>query len=238
MPKKSAATTASKRQPGWWVPYAILAPAVVMELSIHVIPMLTGLGISFLQLTRYYIRDWSRAPFVGLENYTIALNPSTPIGIGFIQSFAVSCAYTVVVVGSAWTLGMLAAVALQRPFKGRAFWRVLFLIPYALPVYTGVITWNFMFQRDNGLINHLLHDQLGLFAEAPFWLIGNNAFFSIATVAIWRNWPFAFLMLMAGLQSIPNDVYEAASIDGASPFQQWRRITLPMLAPSTGCCCS
>lgn len=231
MPKKSAATTASKRQPGWWVPYAILAPAVVMELSIHVIPMLTGLGISFLQLTRYYIRDWSRAPFVGLENYTIALNPSTPIGIGFIQSFAVSCAYTVVVVGSAWTLGMLAAVALQRPFKGRAFWRVLFLIPYALPVYTGVITWNFMFQRDNGLINHLLHDQLGLFAEAPFWLIGNNAFFSIATVAIWRNWPFAFLMLMAGLQSIPNDVYEAASIDGASPFQQWRRITLPMLAP-------
>lgn len=223
--------TRPKRPAGWWVPYAIVLPAVIMELAIHIIPMLTGLVISFLKLTRFFIRDWTRAPFVGLENYVIALNPGTAIGQGLIQSFLVSCLYTVVVVGSAWSLGMMAAVSLQRPFRGRAFWRTLFLVPYALPMYTGVITWNFMLQRENGLVNHFLHEQLGLFSDAPFWLLGNNAFLSVVTVAIWRNWPFAFLMLMAGLQSIPSDVYEAASIDGANAFQQWRMITLPMLAP-------
>lgn len=220
-----------RRMPGWWVPHVLVIPAVLMELAIHIVPMLTGIGISFLQLTRYFIRDWTRAPFVAFENYAIALDPTSATGQGVYHSFGVSALYTILVVGSAWTLGMLGAVALQRPFKGRALWRTLFLVPYALPMYTGIITWNFMLQRENGLVNHLLHEQLGFFQEPPFWLLGNNAFASIVVVAIWRNWPFAFLMLMAGLQSIPSDVYEAASIDGATPFQQWRMITLPMLAP-------
>jgi multiple sugar transport system permease protein len=97
-------------------------------------------------------------------------------------------------------------------------------------MYAGVIAWNFMFQRDTGAINHLLVDQLHLFADRPFWLLGSRAFFSVVLVAIWRMWPFAFLMLMAGLQSIPSDVYEASAIDGASPLRQWRQITLPMLS--------
>ena len=126
---------------------------------------------------------------------------------------------------------MAAAVSLQGRFRGRAFFRTLFLVPYALPLYAGIITWKFMFQKDTGAINHFLFDNLGLPGDKPFWLIGGNAFWSIVIVAIWRLWPFAFLMLMAGLQSIPAEVYEASAVDGAKPFRQWRAITLPMLRP-------
>jgi len=126
---------------------------------------------------------------------------------------------------------MAAAVVLQRSFRGRAIFRTLFLVPYALPVYTGVITWNFMLQRDTGVVNHLLVDNLGVLSSKPFWLIGSNAFASLLVVSIWRMWPFAFLMLMAGLQSVPADVYEASAVDGARAFRQWRSITLPMIRP-------
>ena len=217
------------KRAGWWFPYAIVAPAVVLELAIHIIPMLTGIWMSFVQLTKFYIRRWTQAPSAGLENYQIALNFHSAVGKQLFQSFLITCAFTVLVVGISWVFGMAAAVALQKPFRSRAVWRTLFLVPYALPLYAGIITWNFMFQRDTGVINHILVDQLHLSADRPFWLIGNNAFVALVTVAIWRMWPFAFLMLMASLQSIPADVYEASSLDGASPWRQWRRITLPML---------
>ncbi|NUK13536.1 sugar ABC transporter permease, partial [Streptomyces lunaelactis] len=107
----------------------------------------------------------------------------------------------------------------------------VFLTPYALPVYAAVITWAFMFQRDNGLINHVLHDQLGLTDQPSFWLIGDNSFIALVVVAVWKSWPFAFLIVMAGLQNIPRELYEAASIDGAGVWQQIRKITLPSLRP-------
>jgi multiple sugar transport system permease protein len=107
----------------------------------------------------------------------------------------------------------------------------LFLVPYALPAYAGILTWNFMLQRDTGAVNHVLVDNLGVVSDRPFWLIGGNALTSLVTVAVWRLWPFAFLTLMAGLQSIPRDVYEAASVDGAGAVRQWRNITLPSLRP-------
>src|SRR5699024_11458837 len=100
------------------------------------------------------------------------------------------------VVGLSWGFGMAAAVALQRPFRGRGVFRTLFLVPYALPLYAAVITWNFMLQRDTGVINHLLGNQLVLLDEAPFWLIDDNALHSVVVVAVWRMWPFAFLMSM------------------------------------------
>jgi multiple sugar transport system permease protein len=231
---RPAATTAPppqrpRRRAGWWFPYAVVAPAVLLELAIHIIPMLTGIWISFIQLTRFYIRRWTEAPMVGLENYAIALDFDSTVGKQLLHSFLITCAFTVLVVGISWGLGMAAAVALQKPFRSRGLWRTLFLVPYALPLYAGIITWNFMFQRDTGAVNHVLVDQLHLAGDRPFWLIGNNAFVSLVVVAIWKMWPFAFLMLMAGLQSIPSDVYEASALDGASPWRQWRQITLPML---------
>ena len=233
-PPVPAARTAARRRTrrsGWWLPYALLAPAVVLELFIHLLPMLTGIWMSFTQLTRFFIRNWSAAPFVGLRNYQVALDLDGAVGRALLGSFAITCAYTLLVVGVAWALGMAAAVALQRPFRGRSLFRTFFLVPYALPVYAGIVTWNFMLQRDTGVVNQLLVEDLGLLDERPFWLIGGNAFVSIVVVATWRLWPFAFLMLTAGLQSVPDDLYEAAAMDGAHAFRSWWSITVPMLRP-------
>lgn len=233
VPAAAAAPPQPKRRrpKGWWLPFLLLAPAIVFELLIHVVPMLTGIWISFTQLTKFYIANWGEAPFVGLKNYAVALDFNGSVGAGLLRSFLVTVGFTILVVGLSWVLGMAAAVSLQGRFRGRAFFRTLFLVPYALPLYAGIITWKFMFQKDTGAINHFLFDNLGLPGDKPFWLIGGNAFWSIVIVAIWRLWPFAFLMLMAGLQSIPSEVYEASAVDGAKPFRQWRAITLPMLRP-------
>jgi multiple sugar transport system permease protein len=124
---------------------------------------------------------------------------------------------------------MAAAVFTQRSFRGRGLIRTVFLIPYALPVFASVIVWSFMFQRDTGIVNHVLVDQLHLVDQRPFWLIGENSFFSLVIVEVWRSWPFAFLCLTAGMQSIPQDLYEAAALDGAGVFAQIRWVTMPML---------
>ena len=231
-PPTSAESTAPRRRSGrTWFPYLILLPAVILELLIHIVPMVTGFWMSFVELTKFFIRRWTEAPFAGLDNYRIAVDLETPIGQELRSSFLVTGACTALGGGRSWGLGMAAAVALQRPFRGRGVFRTMFLVPYALPLYAAVITWNFMLQRDTGVINHLLVEQLGILDEAPFWLIGDNAFLSVVVVAIWRMWPFAFLMFMAGLQSIPDELYEASAMDGASPLRQWRAVTLPMLAP-------
>jgi multiple sugar transport system permease protein len=220
------------RLPGWWLPFALIAPAVVLELLIHVTPMLVGIWMSFVKLTQFFIANWSAAPWAGLANYKLAINFDGPQGASLLASFTTTCIFTIFVVSISWILGMAAAVALQRSFFGRGFLRTLFLIPYAIPMYAGIIAWKFMFQQQTGVINYILLDlHLIDAAGKPFWLIGSNALASVIVVAIWRTWPFAFLMLMAGLQSVPEDLYEASALDGARPFRQWRSITLPGLGP-------
>ncbi len=135
--------------------------------------------------------------------------------------------FTVLVVFFAWALGMAAALLVNSEFRGRRWFRTLFLIPYAMPVYVSVIAWSFMLDRDNGAINALT-------GHHPFWLLGTNAFWSVVMTTVWRLWPFAFLMTLAGMQNIPRDLYEAAAVDGAGTVRQWRAITLPLLRPVTG----
>jgi len=214
-----------------FLPYLLLAPAVVMEMLIHIVPMVVGIWMSFVKLTKFFIANWSEAPYAGLANYRLAVDVDSSIGQGLLRSFLVTLGFSLLAVISSWLLGMAVAVALQQPFRGRGLVRTLFLIPYALPAYAGILTWNFMLQRDTGLVNHVLVDNVGAMTDRPFWLIGGNAFASVVTVAVWRLWPFAFLTLMAGLQSIPTDLYEAASVDGANNWRQWRHITLPSLRP-------
>jgi multiple sugar transport system permease protein len=213
------------------LPYLLLVPAAVLELAVHVIPMLVGVWMSLLELTQFHIRNWSTAPFVGLSNYRVTLNVHSVAGRDLVHSFGVTVGYTILSVGLSWVLGTAAAVFLQRPFRGRALLRTLFLTPYALPVYAAVITWSFLFQRDTGLVNHVLVDQLGLTDHRPFWLIGGNSFVALLVVSVWRSWPFAFLCLMAGLQNIPEELYEAAVIDGAGFWRRLQYVTLPMLRP-------
>ncbi|GAB3982502.1 sugar ABC transporter permease [Plantactinospora veratri] len=215
-----------------YLPYLLLVPAALLELGIHVVPMLVGVWMSLLELTQFHIRDWSTAPFTGFENYRVTFDFGSATGRDLLHSFWVTALYTVLSVGFSWMLGLAAAVFLQRPFRGRALLRTLFLTPYALPVYTAVITWTFMFQRDTGLVNHVL-DQLGLIdgGNPPFWLIGENSFVALLIVSVWKSWPFAFLCLMAGLQNVPPELYEASAIDGANFWRRLRDVTLPMLRP-------
>jgi multiple sugar transport system permease protein len=209
----------------------MLLPALLLELLVHLIPMVVGAWMSLRGLTQFFIRNWSEAPFKGLANYRLAVDWNGPIGADLAHSLAVTTAYTALAVGLSWLLGTAAGVLLQKPFRGRGLLRTLFLTPYALPAYAAVITWSFLLQRDTGLLNHVLVDELGLLDHRPFWLIGGNSFWSLVVVAVWRTWPFAFLCIMAGLQTIPHDLYEAAAIDGASFGRQVRDITLPMLRP-------
>ncbi|WP_431677892.1 carbohydrate ABC transporter permease [Kitasatospora sp. KL5] len=213
------------------LPHLLLLPALALELLIHLVPMVVGIVMSFKQLTQFYIRDWSSAPWTGLGNYRMAVDFNAPVGQSLLNSFWVTCAFTILAVGLSWLVGTTAAIMMQDSFRGRGLLRAAFLLPYALPVYAAVITWSFMFQRDTGLINHVIHDQLHLTSDRPFWLIGDNSFTALVAVSVWRSWPFAFLTLTAGLQNIPRELYEAAAMDGAGIWQQIRRITLPSLRP-------
>ncbi|GHJ42438.1 carbohydrate ABC transporter permease [Streptomyces sp. TS71-3] len=211
------------------LPYLLLLPALLLELLVHLVPMVFGILMSFKELTQFFIRDWTSAPWSGFDNYRVSVDFDAPIGQALLHSFFVTIGFTVLSVGLAWLIGTTAAVYMQENFRGRGILRAVFLTPYALPVYAAVITWAFMFQRDNGLVNHVLGDQLGLTDGHTFWLIGDNSFVALLTVHVWKLWPFAFLIIMAGLQNIPRELYEAASIDGAGIWQQIRRITLPSL---------
>ncbi len=124
--------------------------------------MVIGIVVSFRELTQFYIRDWGTAPWAGFDNYAMSLDFDAPVGEALLKSF-----FTIPVHGALWSAcaGCWAwppRVFMQESFRGRGFLRTIFLVPYALPVYAAVITWSFMFQRDNGLVNHVLHDQLGL----------------------------------------------------------------------------
>ncbi|MUL41733.1 sugar ABC transporter permease [Streptomonospora sp. PA3] len=229
-PESGAESGARKRRPRRsFLPYGMILPAAALELLIHIVPMILGIYIAFTSLTQLTIRNWTSAPFVGLENFVQGLDPGGALGSDLFQSLFRTTVYTALVVGLSWALGMAAAVSLNTRFRGRGVLRTLFLVPYALPVYVAAIIWAFMFNQRDGMINRLLVQDLGLVDDRPFWLIGENAFWVLVIVSVWRLWPFAFLMLLAALQSIPEDMYEAAAIDGASTWKRFTRITLPMV---------
>ncbi|GMA88206.1 hypothetical protein GCM10025868_34560 [Angustibacter aerolatus] len=130
---------------------------------------------STCRLTQFYLRNWRAAPTAGLDNYRYALSFDQAAGKALLHSFTITCAFTLVVLVTSWLLGMAAAVWTQRTFRGRGLVRTAFLVPYALPVFASVITWSFMLQRDNGLVNHVLVDQAHVTDDRPFWLIGSNS---------------------------------------------------------------
>jgi multiple sugar transport system permease protein len=175
-PERSGPPRTARHQTKRWLPYALIAPAVIFELLIHFTPMVTGIWISFLKLTSASIANWSTT--------------TNAQGLALLQSFGVTAGFTFIVVVLSWGFGMAAAVALQRTFRGRALFRTVFLIPYAIPLYAGVVTWKFMFQQQTGVINQLLLSlHLVTPTTEPFWLIGPNAFGAVVIVAIWHTRP-------------------------------------------------
>ena len=115
--------------------------------------------------------------------------------------------------------------------RGQNIFRALFLFPWVVPTYVTGLLWGFMWQKEIGVINIVLVDWLRLFPSKPFWLLGPNTMWAIIIPTVWRYWPLSMLMLLAGMQSIPDELYEAAEIDGASGWKKFWAITFPMLKP-------
>jgi multiple sugar transport system permease protein len=223
------------------VPYLFVMPAVIAMLLLHFSPLIQGIWMSFLRLDLFTLSRYLAAPWVGLSNYwSVLFNPDSPIRIGLPEAARNTLIYAIVVTIGTTALGMIVALMLNRNFKGRALVRTLFLFSWIVPSFVVGILWGFMWQRDNGIINILLWDVfhintwlgwLGVPAQKPFWLLGPNTLAAIIIPTIWRGWPVSMLLLLAGLQNISQDYYEAADIDGANGWHKFWHITFPLLRP-------
>jgi multiple sugar transport system permease protein len=214
------------------IAYYLLIPALILMLLVHFIPMIWGITISFLDFDVHTINDWSKATFIGLDNYINGLNPITTIGERFLRSLWNVTFYAIVVLSLGYLIAMGVALLLNRKFKGRTIVRGLILLPYIIPDTVAFAVWRFMFQSRIGIVNKYLLDW-GWIKEPTLWLIGDKSIYAVMIASIWKGWPFTCLMLLAGLQSIPDDLYDAAKIDGASAWQQFKSITFPLLIPVT-----
>ncbi|MBL0385711.1 sugar ABC transporter permease [Tumebacillus sp. ITR2] len=212
--------------------YALVVPALVFMVGIHFFPMVQGVWMSFLKLNQFTLAQYLKAPWVGLQNYTdVLFNPDNPVRAGLGVAVRNTILYSIAVTIGTLVVGMCGALLMNRKFAGRGFARTTLLLPWVVPSYVVGILWGFMWQKDNGVINFLLVDVLHLTSDKPFWLIGPNTLWAIVIPTIWRSWPFLMVVFLAGLQTIPEELYEAAKIDGASVWRQFRHITLPLLRP-------
>lgn len=212
--------------------YKLVAPAALFMVLVHLIPMMQGIYMSFLKLNQFTLKKFLRADFVGLDNYyAVLFDPDNPVRAGLQYAARNTAIYAVVVTTLVLITAMGAALLLNRQFTGRAWVRTIMLLPWVVPTYVVGILWGYMWQQDTGIINRILVDWLGLLETRPFWLIGPNTIWAIIIPTVWRFWPFVMVVFLAGLQTIPDEMYEAAAIDGASPLQKFRHITLPMLKP-------
>lgn len=228
--KKESGFVREWRQNG--LAYKMVAPAIIFMLTVHLIPMLQGIYMSFLKLNQYTLRRFLNAEFVGLDNYkAVLLDPDNPIRAGLKFALRNTVIYAVATTFLVLATAMGVALLLNRDFRGRAWVRTLMLLPWVVPSYVVGILWGFMWQQENGIINRILVDWLHLLDAKPFWLIGPNTIWAIVIPSVWRFWPYLMVVFLAGLQTIPAEMYEAAAIDGASPWQKFRHITLPLLKP-------
>lgn len=219
------------------IAYFFIAPAVFMMLLVHVAPTVQALYMSLLDLRQSTLKLYLRAPFVGLEHYGdivggFLFNSGGSNIRGLSQAFRNTLWFTFWVNVGTLVIGMVLALLLNRQFRGRGIARTLVLLPWVVPSFVAGIIWRYIWLQQGGLANRILVDWTGL-ADAPIqWLLLENARWALIIPAVWRNVPFSALMLLAGLQVIPTDLYEAARVDGASPWQRFRFITLPMLKPT------
>ena len=203
-----------------------MAPAVGAIVIVQIVPMLAAVVMSVLKLNQFTLRDWTHAPFAGPANYAVVLGSWNVISQALFRSFLVTAGYALVVVIATCLLGMLAAVFLADEMRGRRIFGSLFMLAFALPAFAAAILWTFMFQP-TGAVNVLLGRGLGVIPSDTFWFAGDQAFWAMCVNTLWRTWPFAFLMLLPAVQAIPTELIEAARVDGASRWREFRSITLP-----------
>lgn len=214
------------------VAYLLLLPALIATVVVHIIPIISGLLISFRDLDVYTLQQWTRAPFVWFRNFADGFNPITTMGERYVRSVLNVLLFGAVTISASYLVGLLVALLMNRKFFGRTLVRGVVLLPYILPDSVAYNVWRFMFQARIGIINKTLLG-LGLIREPMIWLVGKYSILAVMVASIWKGWPFACLLLLAGLQTIPAEVVEAATIDGANAWQRFRYIVFPYLRPVT-----
>jgi len=199
----------------------LVFPAFIVILVLSLIPVSYSVYLSF---TDYEITKQSPPVFIGLKNYDWLFRDRV-----FLIAFKNTLTFTFAAVGSELFLGMLLALLLNRPLRDRGFFRTMYLVPLLMPFIAAALIWKWMYQAGYGVINYLIQ-LVGL--KGLFWLSDPSiAMFSIILVDIWLCTPFFMIVLLAGLQTIPQDLYDSAQVDGASTPRIFRNITLPMLKP-------
>lgn len=205
------------------LPYALVTPALAITIAIIFLPMFQTITYSFSQYILYKPQEKG---FIGFENYKAAL--SDPL---FASSLLHTFVWIVSIIVFQFLLGFTTALLLNRRFAGRGIARSLILVPWVTPSVITALMWRWMYDGNHGLINQLLV-KFGLIKEfIPFLAQTSTAMGSIIVALIWQGFPFFAIMLLAGLQAIPDELYEAAEIDGATKSQRFFNVTIPMLKP-------
>ena len=212
-----------------WYAWAMIAPVTVVIAVIIGYPLIRGV---YLSLTDANERNVARSigvnhipatyEFVGLDNYADALSGNQFLGtLGWTMLWTVSC------VSVTFALGLALANILNRRIAGRSLYRMLLILPWAVPGFVSVFAWRFLYDERRGILNQVL---AGGGIDAVPWLNDPTwAKFSVIAVNVWLGVPFMMVALLGGLQSIPGELYESAEMDGVSAWQRFRHITMPGL---------
>jgi sn-glycerol 3-phosphate transport system permease protein len=217
--------TFSAKTANRWLPWLLLAPQLVIVALFFFWPAAQALYQSVLQEDAFGV---SRE-FVGLENFKALWDDSTYLG-----SFKTTAFFSVLVAGIGLSFSLLLAVCANRitssKFSGAAVYKTLLITPYAVAPVVAAVLWMFLFNSSFGVLTYMLH-LLGV--DWNYALNSTHAMTLIVMAAVWKQISYNFLFFLAGLQSIPRSLIEAASIDGASPWRRFWTITFPLLTPTT-----
>jgi multiple sugar transport system permease protein len=231
LPSRAGRPRRPRRRTNWFA-YGLIAPAVTFMVLVHLLPTTGGILLSFKRLNTFTFSRLFDAPWSGLENYRgILFDTANPLHSGFFGAVQNTFVYTFWTVGGTIVGGLAIALLLNRPMRGQRLVRTLMLTPWIVPSFVVAVLWQFMWQSDVGIINKVLVDYTGFLSERPIWLLGENSMWAIVIPSIWRGLPFAMIFFLAGLQAMPQELHEAAAIDGAGPLRRFRYITLPLLRP-------
>jgi ABC-type sugar transport system permease subunit len=205
----------------WW----LVAPAMGAILLVALFPL--GWTVSESLHLHDLRMPWLGRPFIGLGNYLEAVGDPR-----FWASLAHTGFFALVSVSLELALGTVLALAMNRAFRGRGLMRASVLVPWAMPTVVSGLLWKFMFDGDAGIANAALV-KVGVLAHPMVWFIQTGlAWVPVILADVWKTTPFVALLLLAGLQNIDRSLYEAARIDGATAWRQFRFVTLPLLRPA------
>ncbi|KAB3534102.1 sugar ABC transporter permease [Alkaliphilus pronyensis] len=207
--------------------YKYVLPSMLLVLIISIGPILYGIGLSFFNANLYTMGQGT-VKFVGIRNYIRAIGS---LDAEFLTVLIRTFIWTFVNVFFHVTIGLVLALALNRPkLRGKGIYRTLIILPWAVPQFVTALVWKMMYNEQFGFFNFAL-ESLGL--PTVQWLSHPQlALISAIIVNIWLGFPFMTMVATGALQSIPRDYYEAAEIDGATYWQKFRNVTIPLLKPA------